>query len=86
MAIIVKIEMQRCNSAGIKMSSSRDSVLWGSAANMETVSHIKAALQDVTQLFDGQMIKSHTDMIRNICDQYAAGSWDFASYTGTVKY
>ena len=86
MAIIVKIEMQRCNNAGIKMSSIRDIVLWGSAANIETVSHIKAALQDVTQLFDGQITKSHTDMIRDVCDQYAAGSWDFASYTGTVKF
>lgn len=86
MALIVKIEMSCSTNAGIELSSSRDIVLWGPAANTELVSRIGAALQDIKQLFNGQITKSQTDLIREVCDQYAPGCWDFASHTKGIKF
>ena len=84
MALIVNIEITRCNNAGIVFTSSREIVLWGRAAATDTVSRIEMALQDVKQVYNGQMM-SQADLIRDVCEQFAPGCWDFVSRAGAIR-
>lgn len=87
MAKIIKVALRRQTSAGIACISDRSIVVWGKAAEGDTLEQLMDALSEAKQMLAEQALtKSSVDVIREVCDHLFPGSWDFAAQGGALKF
>jgi len=87
MAKIINVVMKRAAPSGLVCRSVRQIVVWGPAAKGDTVDLLSSALIDVEQTLAHEgLVKSHSDVVREVCNKIFPGNWDFAAQGGTVEY
>jgi len=87
MAKIINIILKYQSGQGIVCSSVRQIVIWGPAANGDTVDKLSASLIDADQLLgDTTFEKSRSDIVREVCDKLFPESWSFVAQGGTIEF
>ena len=87
MAKIIKIMLRQQTHTGVACVSSRDIVVWGTAAEGDCLEKLAEALSDKKQLLaERSLIMSSTDVVRDTCDAIFPNSWDFAAQGGALEY
>lgn len=87
MAKIINVVLKRQAVTGVICSSTRQIVVWGPAAECDTVDMLTASLIDAEQLLTDQTFtKTHSDIVRDVCNELFPNSWDFVAQGGTVEF
>ena len=87
MAKIINVVLKRQAVTGIICSSTRQIVVWGPAAEGDTVDMLTASLIDAEQLLTDQAFtKTHSDIVCDVCNELFPNSWDFVAQGGTVEF
>ena len=87
MAKIINVVLKRQAVTGVICSSTRQIVVWGPAAEGDTVDMLTASLIDAEQLLTDQTFtKTHSDFVRDVFNELFTNSWDFVAQGGTVEF
>ena len=87
MAKIINVVLKRQAVTGVICSSTRQIVVWGPAAEGDTVDMLTASLIDAEQLLTDQAFtKTHSDIVCDVCNELFPNSWDFVAQGGTVEF
>lgn len=87
MAKIINVVLKRQTTSGIICSSTRQIVVWGPAAEGDTLDQLSSALIDAEQLLaDNAFTKAHSDIVREICNNLFPNSWDYVAQGGSVEF
>ena len=87
MAKIINVVLKRQAVTGVICSSTRQIVVWGPAAEGDTVDMLTASLIDAEQLLTDQTFtKTHSDIVCDVCNELFPNSWDFVAQGGTVEF
>lgn len=86
MAKMIRIISKRQEHTGIACVSERAIVVWGKAAEGDTVEELVKALSEFKQTMREQACyKTNADIIREVCNKMFPGSWDFVAQGGTIE-
>lgn len=87
MAKIINIIMKRSTPTGLVSRSIRQIVVWGPASTGDTADQLSVALIEQEQSLNYQLLlKSHSDIVREVCDRLFPNSWDFVAQGGAVEF
>lgn len=87
MAKVINVVMKRTTPTGLVSRSIRQIVVWGPASAGDTADQLSAALIELEQSLSYQsLLKSHSDIIREVCDKLFPNSWDFIAQGGAVEF
>ena len=87
MAKIINVVLKRQAVTGVICSSTRQIVVWGPAAEGDTVDMLTASLIDAEQLLTDQTFtKTHSDIVRDVCNELFPNSWFFVAQGRTVEF
>lgn len=87
MAKIINIMMKRSTPTGLVSRSIRQVVVWGPASVGDTADQLSVALIEHAQSLNYQtLLKSHSDIVREVCDKLFPNSWDFVAQGGAVEF
>lgn len=87
MAKLITVVLKRNIAAGVVSCNPRQIVVWGQAAEGDTIGLLAASLNDESQLHPNEAArKSNSDIVRAVCDKLFPGSWDFVAQGGTLEF
>lgn len=86
-AKLIKITIREEAASGIATVSDRSIVVWGKAAQGDTLGRLVEALSEAKQMLAEQALrKSGTCVVRETCDKLFPGSWDFVAQGGGLEF